>query len=683
MRRPSFTAFSGAAFLLGSLLSALVTGLVAGPDVSVTIDGVPLDLAGRQVTVEADGRAIEAARLTIRVERLPAEPIPESISVHGETIPVQGHDGPAVRRGETRVLAGRLESDTLVVAGRLQLDRGAELRVRTLTILPGGTLDQRDGSEICIVDAPFDPADTEQWGNGVLCFGRWIGPGVSRTAFARAGQPPPADWQQGDVLVRPDPRQPIRRQAVKPQWLMQPTTFAFDSPPASGPQLADFERIGNLSRGAVVRSEAGTPGGENGVRGHVLLTGPCEVDLQGIEFRDLGRTTATRPTGPGNHIGRYALHLHHAHAPARIEGCSIVRSKKWAIVIHGSSGNRVWGNTIFDCEGAAIVCEDGTERDNLIAFNFICLSRPGWAPGTGGVSHPDKGLDTGLDGSGVWCRRGGNDVRDNVVANAAGACYTISGYYADEKIAGAACDWRDNEGYASRDGLWLAFHQVLQVDYDRSFFRGFTFTHLSGAGLRSYHDQACTFETWTILGDPVAAAQNSVVPTGPQPQANVTTGFFFGNSPYEAGGHSVVDATISGVSVAYWLPQETPIGGHVRPTTHEPTIIRGGTASAYCCILAEPPSGSGGDATHPVQRTVEVNGVDLRPVNAGRCPGLLDKPLVAWAWDRRGAHWLRPLGPSDVRFDWAGKRWRLWHELGPTPPCSTRINHVQGIVCGS
>jgi hypothetical protein len=179
----------------------------------------------------------------------------------------------------------------------------------------------------------------------------------------------------------------------------------------------------NLSRNVVVRSD-----NPAGVRGHSLFTNKSYIDIRYVEFRDLGRTTISPLDPSANHIGRYALHLHHVIGQAQTNGYqySVIgnaihdtnagRSRiKWPLAIHNSHYGLIQGNAVYNAGGSGLVTEDGNESYNVIESNFVArVTGQGDREGikAGGVKEP------GSQGAALWFHGINNYVRNNVGTNA-------------------------------------------------------------------------------------------------------------------------------------------------------------------------------------------------------------------------------------------------------------------------
>lgn len=105
----------------------------------------------------------------------------------------------------------------------------------------------------------------------------------------------------------------------------------------------------------------------NGWRGHVMCMPGCDVDISGIEFRDLGRTRKDIPIARVTNVpGRYAMHFHRCGFTTnhKVRNCKVVRSKSWGFVNHSS-----WVDfedcVVEDSFGAAFVAEAGNSRGSF------------------------------------------------------------------------------------------------------------------------------------------------------------------------------------------------------------------------------------------------------------------------------------------------------------------------------
>lgn len=178
----------------------------------------------------------------------------------------------------------------------------------------------------------------------------------------------------------------------------------------------------------IIRSENPT-----GYRGHLMAMNGGTMELDGVEFRDFGRTKIDPLNTTTNLIARYPVHWHlcgDAGYQSRVENCWIhdtVQPSVWrhGIVVHGTNGLTVRGNTIQNRGGTGIFCEDGTETSNLIENNIVedirnyngLNSATTISPRP--VERPTWKNDFGFEGSGIWLRGTRNIVRNNTVRRCA------------------------------------------------------------------------------------------------------------------------------------------------------------------------------------------------------------------------------------------------------------------------
>lgn len=341
----------------------------------------------------------------------------------------------------------------LCVKGELLFDRAAPvtLTAHTVLVLPGGRLELGTPAEPLahrarlVLGGPrlSEELDPNQHGGGLLVLGEWTAGGAAKTGFARspASVPsgattlslaaPVSGWKPGDTLVLPDTRSPARRvfeksvashteratvQSVAPGGkLVTLTTPARFSHLGNG---GFFPHIGNLSRSVTVESADGKN------RAHTLVGESARADLSGVGLVGLGRTRIDALNPKTNHIGRYALHFHHANGPfagidgyrSRVVGCAVDGSDKWGIVVHGTTRTLISGNVVAGAKGAAFVTEDGNEGWNEFVGNLAvsCVGSGEREPGL----RADK-EDIGSEGVGFWLASSRDLVKGNVAADCA------------------------------------------------------------------------------------------------------------------------------------------------------------------------------------------------------------------------------------------------------------------------
>ena len=388
--------------------------------------------------------------------------------------------------------------DTVAVHGKFRFSEDVNTRLKVVNLLVYEDGHLQIGSaqkpirpnltaEIIYADTPLDlTRDPEQWGNGLIGFGKIEVHGAAKNeTFVRlANEPrqgdttltlaqPVVGWRAGDSLVLPDTRQFPNAQFESlfsaGQW--ERVQLASISPDGRTLTLADpaglkYDHLGgrdvdgnldflphvaNMSRNVIFRSE-----NPNGTRGQSIFLARADVDIRYALFRDMGRTQAAgidntvldpvteQPLHIGtNQIARYPLHLHHVFGPEQpqsngyqatiignvIDDGDAAHNWKWGITIHDSHYGLFQQNVVYNTGGAGIAGEDGSESQNVIEKNFTIRTFIGTegknGQALGGVTENERG-DVG---AGFWFHGPNNILRDNVAANSytAGLIINASG----------------------------------------------------------------------------------------------------------------------------------------------------------------------------------------------------------------------------------------------------------------
>ncbi len=314
-------------------------------------------------------------------------------------------------------------------------------------------------AEIVLADTPLGAgvSDPEQFGNGIINFGRFtvhgapVTPTFTRVATEpRAGHTsltlsePVSGWSAGDRLVLPDTRHIKESETTGGGWINAQNQWeerTVQSISADGrvitlTQSLQFDHlgardqngtldflphVGNLTRNVVIRSENAT-----GTRGHMISVHSASTDVRYALFRDLGRTTFKPLNTTTNLIGRYPIHMHHNRGPAvtpangyqftlvgnAVDGGSAATQFKWGIAIHNSHYGLIQDNVVYNYNGSSIATEDGSESYNVFDHNFALR---GMGEPNNSVSEARNAM--GTEGVGFWFRGPNNYVRNNVAAN--------------------------------------------------------------------------------------------------------------------------------------------------------------------------------------------------------------------------------------------------------------------------
>ena len=364
-----------------------------------------------------------------------------------------------IAAGQSVTISAAATYDCLGIHGTVTVRTA--LRATTVLVYPDGALEVEPGASITIRDVK--PTDVEQFGTGLLIFGRLRMRGAEKTPYVRTAVEPragattltleraPTGWAIGDEVFLPDSRQTYidnwfnRNYALQHEYrtitaiagavvtLSSPLTFDHrgardaDGTPtvlADGTKL--LPHVANLTRSIAVRSE-----NPNGTRGHLLMTSRADVDIRGVAFRDMGRTKAepldSAPAGGGtNQIGRYPVHVHMLAGPRnptntgyqfQLVGNVVRDALKWPIAIHGSHYGLVENNVVIGgtrLTGSGIALEDGSETENLIRRNFVADIRGDINPRNSGPST-DNGTTPGSGGECIWGAGFNNRFVENVV----------------------------------------------------------------------------------------------------------------------------------------------------------------------------------------------------------------------------------------------------------------------------
>jgi hypothetical protein len=215
----------------------------------------------------------------------------------------------------------KLHFQHLLIYG-LPLDLTGHLEIGTeLSPVQAGVTAELVVSDVALESSDDDP---KQYGNGLLCWGRWVMCGQSKTPYARTSVEPAAtdsaftlasaatNWSAGEEVVIPDSRQlngtGERWSNYSPKWehrtidsmaggnttVNLSSALTYDHPggesdygPGEGTGAADFlPHVGNLTRNVIIRSEDGT-----GVRGHIMTLNRADRDTRWYRIKEMGRTT--------------------------------------------------------------------------------------------------------------------------------------------------------------------------------------------------------------------------------------------------------------------------------------------------------------------------------------------------------------------------------------------------------
>lgn len=368
----------------------------------------------------------------------------------GHTITFDANSTPSLNCvGIKGTLNFRTSASSQLTAGTVMVYASGTLTMGTVS----SPMPNNVTAEIVIANRALNLSfDPDQYGTGLLAWGKVSMHGNARTpTFSRLAAEPlagqnvlnltqnPSGWRVGDRIVVPDTRQ-LRYEefaqhsnfnifvsqaeertitAISGSQVTLNSALSYNHRGARNTLTNALEflpHVGNFTRNVIVRSEA-----PSGTRGHVMFTDRADIDVRYSQFKDLGRTTIDELNHVTNHIGRYALHIHHLYGPTStpsngyqytlignsVENGGGYSRQKWGITVHGSHYGMISDNVIFNIGGAAIMTEDGNESYNVFERNFIVHR----GQGTGGR------MGQGRESVGIYLRGPLNYVRDNVVTN--------------------------------------------------------------------------------------------------------------------------------------------------------------------------------------------------------------------------------------------------------------------------
>lgn len=379
--------------------------------------------------------------------------------------------------------------------------------------------------------------------------------------------------------------------------------------------------VANLSRNVVIRSE-----NPEGTRGHVMFTERAKVNIANVEFVDLGRTTidaldnTIMENGTVTHIGtnqvgRYSVHMHHLMGPVnttntgyqhKIVGTSIHRGEKWGISYHNAHFGLFDNNVIYDIQGSSLMTEEGNERENEFTNNIAILSgtpfKNVYQPRYGGVFEIGRPLgfkDYGYEGSGFWYTGMDNIDTGNVAANMAFAGIMYNGRpsgfdwpaplvpnFRGAQI-GQSSEWtqyaagegpsirlsKDNEVYASAEGLWVGFFTNVGKITD------YKIWHISQEGLYSRRLEQAEYERIYLYNDQSASNASW--------KNSFNSGITLYNPRYQDGYHIFKDFVVEGFVLGIDLASfKLPIG-HSLPRT---TLFEDGMLRNYVNVRDHTPT---------------------------------------------------------------------------------------------
>ena len=178
-------------------------------------------------------------------------------------------------------------------------------------------------------------------------------------------------------------------------------------------------------------------------RGHVLFMHNNNVNLNYVEFKDLGRTYKKYPLDETkfdsnkedakavyigkNQAARYAVHFHRAGLDGkvgRINGCVVDSSPGWGYVNH-SSNVIMKENIAYKVYGASFITEAGDENGVFEANMAIATRGYGKSNVKGWGKRRLYYGDGGFQGNGFWIIGPYVDIVDNIVNGSSNSAFAM------------------------------------------------------------------------------------------------------------------------------------------------------------------------------------------------------------------------------------------------------------------
>ncbi|MCP1975265.1 G8 domain-containing protein [Bradyrhizobium elkanii] len=299
---------------------------------------------------------------------------------------------------------------------------------------------------------------------------------------------PPSNWSVGDELIVPGTSDTSNEDETPTIASVDGEQIRLDRPLKYAHLTPDGTSVpmGNLTRNVRIASEAAAP---LSARGHIMfLHQQTGVNIDGAEFRDLGRTDAKQAqTSPDldeagnlvlgsddNTIGRYALHFHvvsgaRIDIPPHVVRNSVVRgSPKHGIVNHGGH-LLAESNVTFVIAGSHFFAENGTE---IGSFRRNLAVR---STGSGEDLVSRMGIfDNGHQGHGFWMQSAGVRVTDNWAFGHAGGAYVVFGYAFAEGNNRTYFDARNTDNRVNADAEGRISTSDVDLYFARNYVAGST-----------------------------------------------------------------------------------------------------------------------------------------------------------------------------------------------------------------
>ena len=382
---------------------------------------------------------------------------------------------------------------TIKVEGELAFNphKNTRLYVDTLVTLPNSVLrigeprhpiDANKQANIIISDyhsegmitddANSPDYDPLRIGQGILTNGLFLAYGATKTPYiAILGKgvakgekeiyldEAPEGWKVGDTVVVNGISENGIESEIRTIVSIQPDKIVLDKPLAYNHIIPDTTiedvemhiHVANLTRNILIQTDPKVLAGNGDKndpknvehRGHVLFMHNNNVNINNIEFLDLGRTnkkykldettfTSEAADAKATHIGtnqaaRYPVHFHRAGLDGkvgRVKSCVIFNSPGWGYVNHSS--NVIMKNNIaYGVYGASFITEAGDEN-GVFEANMAIATRGVGNSNVQNWKSRSSVDDWGFQGNGFWILGPNVDFVNNIVVGSSNSAYALS-----------------------------------------------------------------------------------------------------------------------------------------------------------------------------------------------------------------------------------------------------------------
>ena len=333
-------------------------------------------------------------------------------------------------------------------------------------------------NEGMVTDDPSSPDyDPLRIGQGILTNGLFLAHGSEKTPYvAIAGSgvakgslrveldEEPQGWQVGDeVVVLGTSQSGVESERIKIESI-EGTTLMLQTPLEYEHRIAKTTidgveikvHVANVSRNIIIKTSSevlaglGDKNNPDNVehRGHVLFMHNNNVNINYVEFLDLGRTNKKYPLDETvfesekedaavTHVGtnqaaRYSVHFHRAGLNDKIghvNDCVVINSPGWGYVNHSSNVD-MKENIAYHVYGASFITEAGDEL-GVFEANMAIETRGVGRSSVSGWKKREGVADGGFQGNGFWIIGPRVDFVDNIVNGSSNAAYALNHHTID------------------------------------------------------------------------------------------------------------------------------------------------------------------------------------------------------------------------------------------------------------